>query len=297
MAESRTLDTPFDLLADREAVTERVRASGTSFFWAMRFLPKPKREAIFAVYAFCREVDDIADGEMRTDEKREALAAWRGEIDRLYQSRPTREVTRALLEPVRRYQLEKEAFLAVIDGMQMDADGPICAPGRAELELYCARVAGAVGLLCVRIFGMAGEAGRRLADSLGRALQLTNILRDLHEDAALGRLYLPRERLDAESILARDPMTVLAHPRLSAVARALGAEARTSFDEARAIIAASDPAVVRPARIMMEVYDRALIKLERDRFTHVGLPRPQGTLAALWSKAQKLAIALRYALF
>jgi phytoene synthase len=297
MAESHTLDSPLDLLADREAVTARVRASGTSFFWAMRFLPKAKREAIFAVYAFCREVDDIADGEMTQEAKRGALQDWRAEIERLYAGAPTGEVTRALLEPVRQYSLEKDAFIAIIDGMQMDADGPICAPSAANLELYCARVAGAVGLLCVRIFGMAGTEGRRLADTLGRALQLTNILRDLHEDALLGRLYLPQELLAAQDILVRDPMTVLAHPRITAVARAVGAEARASFDGARRIIARSDPDMVRPARIMMEVYDRALQRLEQDGFAHVAEPRPEGALVSAWSKAEKLAIALRYALF
>jgi phytoene synthase len=298
MAESRTLDSPFDLLADREAVTARVRASGTSFFWAMRFLPKDKREAIFAVYAFCREVDDIADGEtMGAEQKREQLAAWRAEIERLYQDRPTREVTRALLEPVHRYGLEKDAFLAIIDGMQMDADGPIRAPSFAELELYCARVAGAVGLLCVRIFGMAGAEGKRLSETLGRALQLTNILRDLHEDAMLGRLYLPRELLEGAGILSHDPLIVLQHRSLPFVARKLGAEARRSFAEARAIILATDPAIVRPARIMMEVYAPALGRLEREDFANVGAPRSSGTLHGAWSKAEKLAIALRYALF
>ena len=297
MAESRTLEAPLDLLADREAVTARVRASGTSFFWAMRFLPKLKREAIFAVYAFCREVDDIADGEMTAETKREALAGWRAEIDRLYQDRPTREVTRALLDPVRRYSLEKDAFLAVIDGMQMDADGPIRAPSFAQLELYCARVAGAVGLLCVRIFGMAGDEGRRLSETLGRALQLTNILRDLHEDAMLGRLYLPRELLDEAGILSHDPLIVLQHPRLPVVARRLGAEARRSFGEARTIMLRADPAIVRPARIMMEVYAPALDRLERESFASVGAPRSCNGLSGAWSKAEKLAIALRYALF
>ena len=284
MAESRTLDSPFDLIADREAVTARVRASGTSFFWAMRFLPKAKRDAIFAVYAFCREVDDIADGEtMGAEQKREALAGWRTEIERLYQGRPTREVTRALLEPMRCYSLEKDAFIAIIDGMQMDADGPIRAPSFAELERYCARVAGA--------------EGKRLSETLGRALQLTNILRDLHEDAMLGRLYMPRELLESAGILSHDPLIVLQHRSLPAVARKLGAEARRSFAEARQIILAADPAIVRPARIMMEVYAPALERLEREDFMSVGAPRSSGTLSGAWSKAEKLAIALRYALF
>ena len=299
MAETQTLDSgrfesPRDPLADQRAVDALVRASGTSFFWGMRFLPAQKRAAIFAVYAFCRDVDDVADGDLAPDAKRAALAGWRSEIDRLYDGRPSRVITRALLEPVRRYALEKEAFLAIIDGMEMDALGPIRGPSKAELTLYCERVAGAVGLLCVRIFGMAGRDGPELADTLGRALQLTNILRDLHEDALVGRLYLPRELLLAQGIETTDPMAVLAHTKLRAVARALGAEARAAFTQARAIMARNRPETVRPARIMMEVYDRALVHLEETDFEGVGLPRPK---SGLLSKASKLALALRYGLF
>jgi phytoene synthase len=295
--ESGTLDPPTDSGADQRAVDARVRASGTSFFWAMRFLPEEKRAAIFAVYAFCREVDDIADGDLGAEAKRTALAAWRAEIERLYEGHPGREITRALLGPVRRYALEKDAFLAVIDGMEMDALGPIRAPSAADLELYCARVAGAVGLLSVRIFGMAGRDGPRLADTLGRALQLTNILRDLHEDAQIGRLYLPRELLQSHGIETTEPVAVLAHPQLRAVARELGAKARGSFSEARAIMERNSADTVRPARIMMEVYDRALRHLEETDFAGVELARAKGGLAGFLSKAGKLAVALRYGIF
>lgn len=296
MAKSGALQAPLELASDQQAVTARVQASGTSFFWAMRFLPKAKRDAMFAVYAFCRDVDDIADGDLSADAKRLALEQWRLEIARLYQGNPTREVTRALLGPVLRFSLDKSAFLAVIDGMQMDAEGPIRAPSAEMLELYCARVAGAVGLLCINIFGLKGADGEALAEHLGRALQLTNILRDLHEDCELGRLYLPQPLLVAHQIATTDPAHVLRHPALRDVARDLGRQARASFDEARAIIARSDPNTVRPARIMMEVYARALGRLEQEDFAFVAEPHPQTGFARTWSKAQKLAIALRYAL-
>ncbi len=170
------------------------RASGSSFYAAMRILPKPQREAMFAIYGFCRQVDDIADSPGPRDERRAALAEWRGDIEALYQGRPT-PLTSDLLQPMRDFGLEKADFLAVIDGMEMDVLGDIRAPSWSELDLYCDRVASAVGRLSVRIFGMDVKPGRDLAHHLGRALQLTNILRDLDEDAAVGRLYLPREAL------------------------------------------------------------------------------------------------------
>ena len=164
------------------------RASGSSFYAAMRILPKAQREAMFAIYGFCRQVDDIADSTGPREERRAALEAWRSGIDALYQGQPTAQ-TRDLLQPVRQFGLDKDDFLAVIDGMEMDVLADIRAPSWAELDLYCDRVASAVGRLSVRIFGLAPEPGRELAHHLGRALQLTNILRDLDEDAA-GRAAL-----------------------------------------------------------------------------------------------------------
>ena len=172
------------------------QASGSSFYAAMRVLPQAERDAMFAIYAFCRKVDDIADDPGPTPaERREALDAWRADLAALYAGVPP-ERTQALVEPVRRFGLRQEDFLAVIDGMQMDVDADIVAPDFATLDLYCDRVASAVGRLSVCIFGMDEAPGIELAHHLGRALQLTNILRDLDEDAAIGRLYVPSEALD-----------------------------------------------------------------------------------------------------
>ncbi|MGH6972350.1 MAG: squalene/phytoene synthase family protein, partial [Caulobacteraceae bacterium] len=159
------------------AATEQ-QASGSSFYAAMRLLPPPERAAMFAVYAFCRLVDDIADEPGPTPALRRAeLDAWRADIAALYAGAP-RERIANLAEPIRRFGLKQEDFLAVVDGMEMDVDGPIAAPDFPTLDLYCDRVASAVGRLSVRIFGMPDEPGQRLAHHLGRALQLTNILRD-----------------------------------------------------------------------------------------------------------------------
>ncbi|MGO8866802.1 MAG: presqualene diphosphate synthase HpnD [Alphaproteobacteria bacterium] len=266
------------------AVTER---SGTSFFWAMRLLEPARRDAMFAIYAFCREVDDIADEGGTAEAKRQGLAEWRREIDRLYAGAPTRPTTEALLRPVAEYGLLREDFLAVIDGMEMDALSDMRAPSLAELELYCARVAGAVGLLSVRAFGDPSETARKLALAEGKALQLTNILRDLAEDAGRGRLYLPRELLVKHGIAARDPAAVLAHPSLGKACDDLAAIARASYDEARAWLAQLDRRTMRPAIIMLEVYSRSLAALVARGWRE--LERPVGP-----SKFTKLWIALRY---
>ena len=170
-----------------------VQASGTSFMAAMKILPEDRRTAMYAIYAFCREVDDIADANAPASEKIGRLKNWRREIDRVYRGDPQILTLRALVRPVRQFGLEKEDFLAVIDGMEMDAVEDIRGPSLAKLDTYCDRVASAVGRLSIRAFGAEEDRARRVAHHLGRALQLTNILRDLDEDARRGRLYLPAE--------------------------------------------------------------------------------------------------------
>ncbi|HLJ22034.1 MAG TPA: presqualene diphosphate synthase HpnD [Stellaceae bacterium] len=246
----------------RAAVRARVEAAGTSFYWAMRVLPEARRDAMFAVYAFCREVDDIADGTAAPDLKRRDLDAWRREIDAVFAGHPATTTGRALLEPTRAFDLRREDFLAVIDGMEMDA-AEIRAPSLAELDLYCDRVASAVGRLSVRAFGVPTAAADRVAHALGRALQLTNILRDLVEDGARGRLYLPRELLETEGITASDPETVLEHPALPKVCDALAEMAEARFLEARTAMRECPRRPMRPAAAMAAVYHAILRRLRR----------------------------------
>jgi presqualene diphosphate synthase len=272
----------------RAAVRARVEAAGTTFYWAMRVLPEARRDAMFAIYAFCREVDDIADGSAPPEAKRRELDAWRGEIASLFAGRPATTAGRALLEPTRAFDLRREDFLAVIDGMEMDA-ADIRAPGLAELDLYCDRVASAVGRLSVRAFGVATEAADRVAHALGRALQLTNILRDLAEDGARGRLYLPRELLQSEGITATDPATVLKQPALPRVCAALAEIAERHFAEARAAMRDCLRRPMRPAAAMAAVYHAILRRLQRRGWRD--LEREVRIPAAL-----KLWLALRYGL-
>jgi presqualene diphosphate synthase len=236
------------------------RASGSSFYRGMRILPRAEREAMFEIYSFCRAVDDIADDPGPRDPRREQLQAWRANIDALYAGSPPQHLT-GLAQAVRQFNLKREDFMAVIDGMAMDVDADIRAPDQATLDLYCDRVACAVGRLSVRVFGMAPDAGLALAHHLGCALQLTNILRDLDEDAAMGRLYLPREALREAGIISTDPATVLSNPMLGAASDRVVELARKNFQEARAIMARSPRRVVRAPRIMGDAYRAILDKL------------------------------------
>lgn len=271
-------------LAHIRAIT---KAAGSSFYWAMRILPAERRDAMFAIYAFCREVDDIADGDMSDSEKLRALEAWRRDIDAVYSGEPEHLTAMALVEPARAYGLEREEFVAIIDGMEMDARGQNRAPDMATLKLYCRRVAGAVGLLSIRVFGAPGA--RDFAVSLGNALQFTNILRDLREDAAMGRLYLPRELLDAHGITGDDPDTVLADPALPAVCMDLARMAQAYFAEAEKDLQGQPRAALKPAVVMMMNYRRILERLIQSGWRDID--RAIGV-----SKTEKLWIALRYGL-
>ena len=278
---------------DIEAVAHvhRVTArSGSSFYGAMRLLPPPRREAMFAIYAFCREVDALADDPLPVSEKIARLAEWRVEIDRLYAGRPETPTARALLDPIRDYGMQREDFLAVIDGMEMDAKESMRGPSMATLELYCQRVAGAVGLLSIRAFGAAEARARDVAWSLGQALQLTNILRDLREDADRERLYLPSELLDRHGIETREPEAVLRHPSLPEVCNDLAAIAKQRFAEAQTAMADCSVEAMRPALVMMHIYRRILEALLRRGWTRLDEP-------VRMAKPVKLWIALRYGLF
>jgi phytoene synthase len=256
----------------------------------MRLLPRDRRNGMYAVYAFCREVDDITDGDRPVEYKLAALEAWREEIDALYGGRPRLLVARALHGPVMRYGLRRQDFLAIIDGMEMDAREDIRAPDLAMLDLYCARVASAVGHLSVQVFGDATHAAHLVAESLGRALQLTNILRDLGEDASLHRLYLPREILDRHGIAGSDPDAVLRHPGLPAVCREVAAIAEGHFREAEQTMMRCARRAMRPAAVMAATYRATLSALLRSGW------RDPTTRVSL-SKPLKLWLVLRHGLF
>ena len=295
-------------ISDRQSAHERVReivsASGTSFFWAMRLLPLERRQAIFAVYAFCRLVDDVADEEGLDADKRAELDQWRNAISGLFQTpqifTPADENMAATLfilsDAIKDYGLIEADFQAVIDGMEMDAHGPVALETMDVLDLYCDRVASAVGRLCVPIFGQPDEKGRLVADHLGRALQLTNIIRDVPEDAEIKRLYLPQDLLAKYEMDNKSPDDVAGHPNLPKAITELGRLAQDRYDSASAAIADCDATAMRAPIVMMKVYYQNLKRLRSVDWQPQTL-RTQGKLTKAMRKAEKLIIGLRYGLF
>ena len=264
------------------------RASGSSFYLAMRIMPKAQRQAMFEIYSFCRRVDDIADDGGPRDVRLKQLQRWRSDIEAIYVGTEPLHIAN-LATAVRAFDLQREDFLAVIDGMEMDIIADIRAPNFATFDLYCDRVASAVGRLSVRVFGMEHEAGLALAYHLGRALQMTNILRDLDEDAAIGRLYLPREALRDAGIDNDNPAAVIASPAIDKACAPVVARIERHFAEADKIMAASRRRAVRAPRIMEAAYR---IMFDRMRARGWQAPRERVRL----SRWQFLQILLRYAI-
>jgi squalene synthase HpnD len=263
-------------------------ASGSSFYAAMRILPREQREGMYEIYSFCRQVDDIADSGGPSPLRLAALEKWRNDINALYDSprntAPAPHLAK-LAQAIARFSLERADFIAVIDGMEMDVVTTIVAPDAATLDLYCDRVASAVGRLSVKVFGMPQDAGSELSYHLGRALQLTNILRDIDEDAAIGRVYLPREALLASKI-EPTPAAVQASV-LDAVCKPLVAQARQHFEASRAIIARSPRRTVIAPAMMADKYNALLGKLVAR-----GFAPPRGYVRISKLHKAKLALTL-----
>ncbi len=272
---------------DPQRVADAITAAArTSFAAGMRLLSKPRRDAMRAIYAFARVIDDIADGPWPSAEKSRLLAEWRDEIARVHDCHPISAIGRALAGPVARYALPRSEFLLLIEGMQMDAEGPVVAPPMERLRAYTRRVAGAVGILSVRVFGAhLGPQSDAAALHLGDAFQLTNILRDVEEDAALGRLYLPREALAAAGI-PPDPQAAARHPDLWRACAEVGRLARAEFAAARRGFAGHRRAALAPALLMTGVYEGYLAAMEARGFRREG-----GAID--FSPARKLWLGLR----
>ena len=272
--------------SDLAEIETLVRRAGTSFYHGMKVLPRDRRAAIYAIYAFCRIVDDVADEPAPLRQKLEGLDAWRRRIAALFDGRPDDAVTRVLAPAVQRYALRQEDFLAVIDGMAMDTATAIVAPDLETLDLYCDRVAAAVGRLSVRAFGDGSPAADEVAWHLGRALQLTNILRDVAEDAGRGRLYLPREWLDDAGV-PYDAHEILRHPALPALCARMAAQAHRHFDQAQAAMLRCDKKAMKPARVMGATYAALLDRLQQRGWAYPEIP-------VRLSKWQKVRIALHH---
>lgn len=276
-------------LGASQARAVQKKASGSSFYAAMRLMPAQERDAMFAIYAFCRKVDDIADDGVGTrPERHEKLQQWRADLARLYAGENPVQA-RFLAPAVAKYGLRQRDFLDILDGMDMDVTEDIVAPDLATLDLYCDRVASAVGRLSIKVFGMDEGPGFELAHHLGRALQLTNILRDIDEDAAIGRLYLPREYLEELGCCkSLEPKAVIVRPEIDAVCRRVGAMAHRHYAHAMAILASKPKGRIRAPWLMGAVYSAILTATEQAGFA---APRRRVSLSA----ARKLSLVLRSA--
>jgi len=239
--------------------------SGSSFYYSFLFLPTERRQAITALYAFCREVDDVVDENTDPQVARTSLAWWRSEIVRMMQDEPTHPVTRALSPHVKTYGLQMDDLVAVIDGMEMDLSQTRYLDFKG-LEHYCWHVASVVGLLSARIFGLTDPRTLQYAEKLGLAFQLTNIIRDVGEDARRDRIYLPVSELQQFEVPASDILNAKHSDRFERLMRFQAERAHRYYDEAFALLPAQDRRAQRAGLIMAAIYRALLHEIERDGF-------------------------------
>jgi phytoene synthase len=264
---------------------QKVAESGTSFYYAFLFLPPEKRQAIHALYAFCREVDDVVD---ECDDPAIAVAKlswWRQEVALLEspagQPQPTHPVTLALRDVRQHFDLPLEYFNEIIDGMAMDLEYSRY-PDFKSLSLYCYRVAGVVGLLSAEIFGMTDRKTQRYATELGTALQLTNIIRDVGEDARRGRIYLPIDELQRFNVPAADILNARETPEFLALMQFQGDRAQSYYDKAIDSLPVADRSAQRPGLIMAAVYRTLLDEIAKDDYQVLKQKTALPPLRKLW---------------
>lgn len=246
-----------------EYCRQKAAASGSSFYYSFLFLPPPRRRAITALYAFCREVDDVVDEDHEAQVARAKLDWWRREVDAMYRDAPQHPVTRALLPVVRELELRQSHFGEIIDGMQMDLDYNRY-PDFATLETYCHRVAGVVGLLSAEIFGYSDAATRDYARALGLALQMTNIVRDIGEDVRRNRIYLPLDELARFGVSTDDLILFHETPALAELLRFQIDRVRRLYDVALSLLPARDRRSQRAGLVMAAIYRRLLDEIEAE---------------------------------
>jgi squalene synthase HpnC len=249
--------------SDAELVTGAVLRAGSSFAVGMRILRPDRRRAMYALYGFCRAVDDIADAPASIEEKRAELDGWRRELDGIYAGQGEHALGRELVDAVRRYALPREEFDLILEGMLIDAAPSVRIPDRAALAAYARRVAGAVGVLSCRIFGVPDPWAKEFAIYLGETLQITNILRDVDEDAEIDRLYLPLDRLVAAGV---DPTgharSIVADPRVADACAKLSAELDLRYSHVAGLVPFRARPALRSALIMQYGYERIFQKLK-----------------------------------
>jgi phytoene synthase len=252
-------------MTPRQYCRDKAAASGSSFLISFLFLPRPKRDAITAFYAFCREIDDVVDECRDPSVARTKLNWWRGELNRLYGGQPSHPVAMALLPALGPYGIAREQLEEIVDGMAMDLDQTRYADYKA-LRLYCHRVAGVVGEVVAGIFGYRDHNTLKYAARLGLAFQLTNILRDVGEDARRGRIYLPQDELAQFGVSENDLFAGRAGDNFSRLMEFQYQRARATHDEALALLPAGDRKAQRPGLIMAAIYRAVLEQIRKEDY-------------------------------
>lgn len=260
---------------------KKAAQSGSSFYYAFLFLPPERRRAITALYAFCREVDDAVDEPSEASVARVRLAWWRDEVARLYAGQPEHPVTRALQPFIERFELSAERLGEIMDGMEMDLTQSRYLD-YAGLQRYCHRVAGVVGLLAASIFGRTEAATLEYAEKLGLAFQLTNIIRDVGEDARNHRIYLPMDELKRFGVPASDILGARYSEAFTALMRFQAERALDCYDQAMALLPAADRKAQRPGLVMAAIYRQLLLEIQRDGFQVLHQRTSLTPLRKLW---------------
>lgn len=252
-------------MSPEQYVAQKAAASGSSFYYAFLFLPAPRRAAITAFYAFCREVDDIVDDTLDTGVAASKLAWWQTEVAQAFAGKPSHPVMRALMPLAADYAIEEGHLQKVIQGCQMDLEQTryLDYPG---LQRYCHLVAGIVGEVAANIFGRTQAQTTAYAHKLGQALQLTNILRDVGEDALRGRIYLPASELQQFEVKAQDILQRSYSPRFTALMQFQAQRAQQLYDEALVLLPNTDRRAQKPGLMMASIYRALLGEIERDNF-------------------------------
>ncbi len=264
-----------------EYCQQKTAQSGSSFYYSFLFLPPERRRAITALYAFCREVDDTVDETSDASVARIKLAWWRTEVSTMYKGTPTHPVTQALQPHIAAYNLEEQHLQAIVDGMEMDLDQSRYLD-YAGLQKYCWRVAGVVGILSASIFGYKNAQTLAYAEKLGLAFQLTNIIRDVGDDARKGRIYLPVNELQQFNVTAADILNFRHSEKFEALMRFQAERAQRIYDEALGLLPKEDRRAQRPGLMMSAIYRTLLDEIQRDNFQVLNQRISLTPLRKLW---------------
>lgn len=270
------------------SIGKLVRKSQATLFWCLQTLPKAQREAIYTLYAFCRHIDNIAEGNRPRQEKADIFKVWQQELENIYDKKvPASDIGRKIYKNCMRFKIKKEDFSEILNCTLLDAPKPLQAPKLETLYRYCYGTAEIPTYITLAIIGgMSETTMRELAQSFGRAMQLTNILKDIKEDALAGHLYIPVELLKQAGIDSTDPLTVVTDKNLIAVREQLARLAAADFDKAFAILAEADRKKTRPLRVILHIYKR-YFDIMQTRGWEIMSPKPN------ISNLDKLAIAYK----